>query len=613
MTMLLGFGIAAVIVLACIGWGLALSRAIGLEVGTSRVAFVCLTFGLGFGGLAIALCAVGLCRLLFTPVFLALIVPAAALGAWSLRQLAVSRSAAPPTSGRLLARLAVVTFAICAAANLMGASTPPNFADALIYHLHVPQQFLFRHAIVELSGIWQHYGPMAQEMLYMVALAFRSAKGAAIFCAAMGLLAAGATYLLGARLAGREVGLLAAAVFYSNAMVAWESTSCFVDLAVAALGGLGLFELLRWNDGRQRAHLIAAAMLLGSAAGCKLNAASLVMLAIFLTAILSRRAGDPARAIVPRVVGFSALAAVSAVPWLIRSWILTGNPVFPFMTSIFGDNSERASIDWVFAHYGVGYSFVDRLLAPWHLFTHGAAFENGNYLSPLPVLMTPVIVARAWRERGDRATLLLSAAALLAIWAAGGHVARYVIPITPLLSALAADALCWLIGFGGLRRAMATVVAVFFLLLGTFATLLYDKQFLPVALGRESESQYLRRTTWYYDAYEEVCAGAGSNGRVLVNAQKPVFYLRCPQGSIYDRDFDDPARLHRLVLDGRYTDVLILNDDAIDKKVAAALGSEVRLVWRREVDVNVSRTFGRTAKSPVAWYRVVPAGSQPSP
>jgi hypothetical protein len=289
---------------------------------------------------------------------------------------------------------------------------------------------------------------------------------------------------------------------------------------------------------------------------------------------------------------------------LIRTTWLTGNPLYPFATSIFGDNPERAAIEWVFQQYGVGYSLGDRLLAPWHLFTQGGSFENGNYLSPLPTLLAPVILLRAWKSRGDRLWLLLAAFLLFTTWALGGHVARYVIPIQPILCVLAADALFWLGQASSRRRLMAITLGATFLLFGTVTTLIYDKQFLPVTLGRESEDQYLQRTTWYYHVFQEVCAALAPGGRVLTNAQKPTFYLDCPQGRVSNSDFDDPARLRRLVIEGRFTDVLIMGNKELETKLEVALGSDLKQTWTRNVEVMVSRTFGRTAMNTLTFYHL---------
>ena len=604
--MLVAGGIAITIALACAGLGSVVLRLSKIQ-NLAPIERVSLGLGLGFGCLAVVLFGAGICGLLTRITFAFLLLPAVLEGVFAVRQRRLHKNDWQLMRWFLdlsvIGRLLIVLFVLCATANVMGALTPPNFIDALIYHLYVPQQFLRAQAIVELSGIWQHYQPMASELLYMVALAFDSPKGASLLCAVMGLLAASGTFLLGRRLAGPLAGTLATVIFYNNAMMAWESTSCFVDLAVAALGTLGFLALIHWADSRRRAWLVVAALLMGFAASCKLNAGAFVLVAAVIVAALSVQAGERAYLALSRLLAFGLVASLPVLPWLIRSWVLTGNPLYPFATPLFGGNADRAAIDWVFAHYGVGYSFADRVLAPWHLFTQGGAFENGNYLSPLPMLMAPVIALRAWREGGPRVLLLAAAVGLLALWSAGAHVARYVLPIEPLLCVLAADALCWLGSFRGRRQAMAVLCGGAFLLFGTASTLLYDKQFVPVAFGRESESRYLQRTTWYYDAFREVCAGLPPGGRVLTNSQKPTFYLDCPQGRANDHDFDDLPRLRRIISEGHYTDVLVMGNESLEAKVAS-LGSMVQLVWQRTVDLLVSRTFGRTAKHSVAWYRV---------
>ncbi|HXI55711.1 MAG TPA: hypothetical protein VNO55_06610, partial [Polyangia bacterium] len=572
-----------------------------------RLEQVSIGVGLGVGCLTTVLYWIGLAGGLWLPVFVLLTLVGVGLAARFLLLLS-RRPATPPLSPQQRwSRAAVLVIALsvlCVVGNLIGALAPPSFSDALIYHLYVPKQFLLEHRVVELSGIWQHYQSMAVEMLYMMALAFGSPRGASVVCAGLGILTAVGTFLIGSRLAGPLVGILAAAIFYDNAMTAWESTSCFVDLGTAALGTLGFYALLVWDQDRRRAWLIVGGLLLGFAASCKLNAASLAMVGAVLAAYFSWRSGEGMRVALARFVGIGVLAALPVVASLVRAWILTGNPVYPFATALFGANPDRADLDWVFANYGVGYSLWNRLLAPWHLFSHGAAFENGQYLSPLPVLMAPVIAFRAYHERKGRAAILGVVIGLLVIWAAGAHVARYAIPIEPLLAVLAADALCWLASFGGRRRVIVVVTAGTFLLVGTLGTLVYDRQFAAVTFGRESEDAFLRRNTWFYDALREACASLPPGGRILTNAQRSTFYLDCPQGRANDSDFEDPARLRAAVAKGGYTEILILGSEPLEK-ILSTRAPYVEPVWQREADIAVSRTLNRMAKGSAALYRIV--------
>jgi hypothetical protein len=224
------------------------------------------------------------------------------------------------------------------------------------------------------------------------------------------------------------------------------------------------------------------------------------------------------------------------------------------------------------------------------------------------MLMAPVILIRAFQDRRQRLALLAASLGMTAIWAAGSHVARYVVMWVPLLAARAADALCWLVTFGGRRRFVAVATAAAFLLFGTAGTVLYATQFAPVAFGRESDDVYLRRNTWYYDIFREVCAEVPSGGRVLTNAQKPTFYLDCQHGWARDTEFEDPAQLRQIISSGHYTDVLVLGNEDLEAKTAS-LGSDVQLIWKRQVRVMARRILGLTASHSVALFRVV----RPSP
>lgn len=598
--MLLPIVVAVVFALAASGYGWAATNVLKISF-ASRLERLCLSLGLGVGFITAAVFWIGIAGGLFRPAFLVLLLPAAAIGAWSVvRILRDGERPLVPLRGAEWALLLLL--GLCAAANVLGALAPPTFADALTYHLYVPAQFLERGAIVELSAVWQHYSPMAVEMAYMTAQSLAGPKAAALLGAGWGLLAAAGTALLGRRLAGRLGGLIAAVAFYANPMVAWESTSCFVDLAVAALGTLGLYATLRWNDQHERGWFMAAALLTGFAASCKLNAGIFVVVGALLVVSQSASTGIGAGRIVARVIGFGALAAAPLLPWLVRSLLLTGNPVYPFATGIFGNNPDRAAIDWVFNQYGVGYSLLDRLLTPWNLLTQGSAFENGHHLSPLPLLMAPIIFLRARKDR-ERRLFLGAAVVMFGFWAAGGHVARYLLPLQPLACVLAADAVCRLASESRRRRVIMVVLGAILFTFGTVNTLLYNKQFVPVVIGREPEPQYLERVSWHYNLFREVCASLPTAGRVLTNSQQPTYYLNCPNGRARDGDFEDPARLRRIVAEGKFTHVLLIGHDSLQAAMARLVPA-IQPVWQRTVDVLVSRTFGRTSKQTVAFYEV---------
>src|SRR4051794_25937339 len=67
-------------------------------------------------------------------------------------------------------------------------------------------------------------------------------------------------------------------------------------------------------------------------------------------------------------IGSGMLAGLIGVPWYIRAYVLTGNPVFPFLNGIFR-SSQWAPINdnFNFDLFGMGHQPVDFALLPWRL------------------------------------------------------------------------------------------------------------------------------------------------------------------------------------------------------------------------------------------------------
>ncbi|MBI5725073.1 MAG: glycosyltransferase family 39 protein [Planctomycetes bacterium] len=209
--------------------------------------------------------------------------------------------------------------------------------DILEYHLQVPREYYDAGRITELRHNCYSYYPMGVEMLFLLAMSLRGgpfdgAYLAQVMHGMFGVLAA-ATLLLGLRKdddgrARFSAGLLATtpAILYLGWLAMSELAMVFY-LAVAAVW------LRQWLKTGQ----IGAAACIGLMAGCACATKYLAilfvaapLLAVMLpAAILSKK----------KILGLAfgvVLGCLPAAPWLVRNAALTGNPVFPLATKIFG-------------------------------------------------------------------------------------------------------------------------------------------------------------------------------------------------------------------------------------------------------------------------------------
>lgn len=149
-----------------------------------------------------------------------------------------------------------------------------------------------------------------------------------------------ATFLIGRRLAGRSHGLLAAVLaasvpsFVSYAFLATQETT------LVMFGALGFLALLKSTDPRNLRYGLLSGLFLGSAALTSYQGLYFVLpiVALYALSVLQRRdlRWGALRHPEPLLFLFVLLvAAVAGSASYVRNWILLGDPIYPFYSSLF--------------------------------------------------------------------------------------------------------------------------------------------------------------------------------------------------------------------------------------------------------------------------------------
>jgi 4-amino-4-deoxy-L-arabinose transferase-like glycosyltransferase len=374
-----------------------------------------------------------------TPAFLllALAVCVAALRhwrhPWQVRDLPVKRL----TSGEQRAALAI--FGAYGVWCLVNALAPETTSDGVGYHLGLPFQYL-RHGGFPSRMQFFDALPQGMEMLYTMAFAFGLHSAAKLVELAFFLATPWLMVRIGRRLGMTDLGGLVAAVLYFCAPVAGVTgSSSYTDAAMVFFTLAAFYCLLLWRENGETTHLAAAGLAAGFCYAIKLPGAFAVLGAgIFV--IAARRS----RALRPLLILAGGTAAVMA-PWIVRDWILTGNPAAPLANGLFPNAYFHLLTEKELAADLSSWGKIQPLHVPWEL-AFGDAFTGtfGPLLWALPLGLA------AWRSRAGR--LCLAAALILALpWAAntGG---RFLMPAValaglPLGVALArsrlSKPLCW--------------------------------------------------------------------------------------------------------------------------------------------------------------------------
>ncbi len=352
--------------------------------------------------------------------------------------------------------------------SFVGALGPEVMYDSLMYHLALPRIYVNSHKIVEVRHQFRSYWPENMEMFFTLGLLLKGQILAKLFQFFFGILTAIAIYCLCREFYSTKAGLIAAAFFYTCPIVAWESTTAYIDLGLTVYSFLAFYACLKFINSRKTHWLIICGILLGVGLGVKLHTifTFVPILLIICFYVFPSKTGIIKS--IKAVSLFCIITFLIASPWYLRCYILTGNPIFPFFNSIFQSpfwlkNNEVLDMK----NYGMGNGFLDYLKLPWNVTFFGNKFsaigkwELGIvFLMFIPLfLWNKIAILNRWHGK-ERAgtncnkllqhpilasnigkTLLFYAFIYSLFWAFSVQMLRYYIPILPVISIICASSI----------------------------------------------------------------------------------------------------------------------------------------------------------------------------
>lgn len=302
---------------------------------------------------------------------------------------------------------------------------PDGHVDTWSYHFLIPDQ-MFRARKYVMDGAPVAFGfPLTAELVYAPAIAAGLDALPHWLQLAPYLAAALQLAWWAEGIGGPGAGWLAGAACFTFGHVQQMMGAGKNDLAAAAYAMAGALALARALH-RERGWLAPAALLFGCGAAVKSSGQALAGLAFAALALSARRG---------TLIRWTALAAIPALPWLVRSWLWWGDPLWPVLSGLLPGalwGPEDAVSVWIVrgrrsvaeALAGAGPDLVGTLVA------HQPALALG-----VPLVVAGVAMLRGaerWLLGFAMGAMILLAALMPAQWI------RLAIPAFGLLAASAA-------------------------------------------------------------------------------------------------------------------------------------------------------------------------------
>jgi hypothetical protein len=425
---------------------------------------------------------------------------------------------------------------------LLLAFAPVTYYDSLVYHMALPAAYIRAGHWIFRPEILYGAFPENLEMLWTFGLLLRHPQLPNLIAMQLAIALVLAVAAYGRRYFDERTGWVSAGLLSVMPAVLLLSSGGYVDVGLALYVFLSFYALCLWSEEKGRGPVILAGILIGLALGIKYTAGIPAVLGALTILWVARH--KSAKPLI--LYGVSAFGAF--LPWLIKNWIMVGNPVFPFLYK-WGSPERNPWLKEAAEGYFrmlVEYSPHSLLQLPqllWRVAVHGFDFGGGidvlGNFGWAPLVAFAVIVPAARERQRVVRRLAIYAALYFAAWGMSRPVLRFLLPLAPVLALLAGWG--WTRGLPALGRAAqwSGRVVLGFLLLSQLSILFQMTDIIhsfAVPLGASDRKTYLVHTLNYFPAADFVNNHTPQDATILIAGDQCSYY--------YERDVTPTTAFH---------------------------------------------------------------------
>jgi len=281
----------------------------------------------------------------------------------------------------------------------------------------------------------------------------------------------------------------------------------------------------------------------------------LISIFLILAAVEIRSDTRQVAGTVKRLALFGGVVALFVSPYLIKNYLITGNPVYPVAYNIFGgrwlapEQVERM-LAYVDSH-GMGHDWRHMLMLPWNITAYGkAGFPNFDAtITPLWLILFPALLLTRPNPPVVRWSALVCIIYFLS-WAAYTHITRYMMPMFPLLSLACAHTIVALEEKAGrLSEGFATWFKTGAILVCGFVWLSFSyfypprvpAEFGPVVWGDQTREEFLTEKVPNYQAFNYINNKLPADARLMFFWDNRGYF--CDRPKIGDSVIEAPSMI----------------------------------------------------------------------
>ncbi|MBU0957478.1 MAG: glycosyltransferase family 39 protein [Nanoarchaeota archaeon] len=437
---------------------------------------------------------------------------------------------------------------------LIGSLSPPTGWDTQKYHLSAQEAYVNQNKISYVPILHSDLPSLANMFILLGVLLKNDILAKLIFYSVF-LVLVFSVYIFTKKHFSEKIASLATIIFLTFPMIIYYAGTVHTDMFLSLFTFLSIITFFYWAHPetlkQDNKYLILSAIFAGLAFSTKITA--ILTLLAFAIIFLIHLIFKPNKIkTIKFTLIFFLIVALIVSPWFIKSYIFTGNPIYPIAYNIFGgpQNLTYATefTNTQLATGGYGTNLLTYILSPWHINSNGYRFLSSFSLIPLLLAFLPLLFFIR-NKNSIIKFLLIFSFIYFTIWFFLHPFLMKLIPIIAPLSIILAYTIISVFE----RKTISKFFTIFiiFTILFSFlmAGLIYKPQ-IKVALGLQSKQNYLSNNVDVYNTFNYANNNLNPNSKILLIGEERNYYLDIP--------FQDGDPTRQGLIDYRSTDQLNL-------------------------------------------------------
>ena len=332
--------VSLIILMAALGFGIMMTKHVLKSQINDDLTVLWISEIIGLGFISIITLILGLVGLLNETLFIVLILIFATLGIyWGAKHFDLniqSRLSLVSENEKIVLLLVIIITSSLFWIFLTHSLMPPHEWDEIAYHLALSKIYVQDGNIQYIPSIVTSNWPLNHTMLFSIALIFGADIAPHLLMLAMTILILFGLVYFGKNFSDVYVGLLAATLFITIPLTKRLAGTGLIDVSMGLYGIAAIVCLELWRSNNKKFWLICCGLNTGFMAGTKLTGIALIMIIAIMVLKDSLSVGQSnTKKLIQNLTIFGFSAVMVVLPWFVRSFIFTNNPIYPFAYSIF--------------------------------------------------------------------------------------------------------------------------------------------------------------------------------------------------------------------------------------------------------------------------------------